>query len=439
MELKKIYLFRPLKGFYLHSNFFFIWRKHMNEITDLAVVGAGPSGMMAAIKAASDGKKVILIEKNSSAGRKLLITGNGRCNLTNTVPMNEFLKKFNKKGNFLRTAFSRFTNNDLMEFFQTRGLKLKVEANGRVFPETDESKSVLEVLLKELKRRHVTIRYNSRLSSIENTNDGFKLIINNDDIVRARNVIIATGGVSYRKTGSDGDGHRIAEEIGHRVTSLEPGIVPVKTQESWTHELSGIQLESVVGTVKHSKGKITMEGDLLFTHHGLSGPMILDNSSKLVEILKLDKRIFLNIDLFPSMNREQLSEEFLKAVSEHGKVDLANYMKLKLTNRMIPIFLKMARAEPKMKMNQLGKKERNNILNLLKTFPITVTGYPTIERAMVTCGGVSSKDFDPNTMESKIVKGLYFAGEIVDGCGPSGGYNLQQAFSTGYLAGLLLS
>ena len=192
----------------------------MNEITDLAVVGAGPSGMMAAIKAASDGRNVILIEKNSSAGRKLLITGNGRCNLTNTVPTNEFLKKFNKKGNFLRTAFSRFTNSDLMEFFESRGLKLKVEEDGRVFPETDESKSVLEVLLKEIKRRSVTIMYNSRLRSIDVTQNGFKLTINKDEVVMARNVIVATGGVSYRKTGSDGDGHRIAEETGHSVTPL---------------------------------------------------------------------------------------------------------------------------------------------------------------------------------------------------------------------------
>ena len=407
----------------------------MNQNVDVAVIGAGPAGMMAAITAASNSQKVILFEKNSSAGKKLLITGNGRCNITNTVAMNEFIKKFQKKGSFLRTALSRFNNTDLMEFFESRGLKLKVENDGRVFPETDASKSVLEILLKELKKESVRVMYNHKLDSIKTMDDGFLLEFDqNKDLVRK--VILATGGVSYSTTGSDGDGHRIAEETGHTITALEPGIVPVITDEFWVRELSGLQLKSAVAMIKHSKGKVKMEGDVLFTLQGLSGPMILNNSSKIVEILKKDKRILLNLDIYPSMTREQLSEQFFTAMEEHGKVDLGNHMKLKLPNRMIPLFLEMAKADPKMKMNQLGKKERNNILNILKSFPLTIIGYSSIEKAMVTCGGVSSKDFDPNTMESRIVTGLYFAGEIVDGCGPSGGYNLQQAFSTGYLAGM---
>lgn len=409
----------------------------MNQ-TEIAVIGAGPAGIMAAITAASHDHRVTLFERNSSPGKKLLLTGNGRCNLTNTVPMNEFIKKFQKRGNFLRTAFSTFTNTDLMEFFESRGLKLKVEDDGRVFPVTDKSKSVLEILLKELKKKSVKVIYNHRLHSIETIKEGFKLTFDQNDTFIARNVILATGGVSYVTTGSDGDGHKIAEESGHSITSLEPGIVPVKTQEFWVRELSGIQLKSVMATIKHSNGKLKMEGDLLFTHKGLSGPMILDNSYSIVEILKRDGRIFLNIDMYPDMARDKLSEEFLLAREEHGKVDLGNHMKLKLPNRMIPLFLEMAKAEPKLKMNQLGKKERNNILNLLKSFPLTITGYSSIDKAMVTCGGVSSKDFDPNTMESKIVGGMFFAGEILDGCGPSGGYNLQQAFSTGHLAGSMI-
>jgi predicted Rossmann fold flavoprotein len=407
----------------------------MNQNIDVAVIGAGPAGMMAAITAASNNQNVILFEKNSSAGKKLLITGNGRCNLTNTAPMNEFLKKFQKRGSFLRTALSRFNNTDLMEFFESRGLKLKVEDNGRVFPETDDSKSVLGILLKELKRNSTKIMYNHRLKSIKTSDEEFILKFEQDNFL-ARKVILATGGVSYVATGSDGDGHRIAEETGHTITALEPGIVPVITDEFWVRELSGLQLKSAAALIKHSKGKVKMEGDVLFTLQGLSGPMILDNSSKIVEILKRDKRILLNIDIYPSMTREQLSEQFLTAMEEHGKVDLGNHMKLKLPNRMIPLFLEMAKADPKIKMNQVGKKERNNILNLLKSFPLTVIGYSSIEKAMVTCGGVSDKDFDPNTMESKIVPGIFFAGEIVDGCGPSGGYNLQQAFSTGYLASM---
>lgn len=407
----------------------------MNQNVDVAVIGAGPAGMMAAITAASNSQKVILFEKNSSAGKKLLITGNGRCNITNTVAMNEFIKKFQKKGSFLRTALSRFNNTDLMEFFESRGLKLKVENDGRVFPETDASKSVLEILLKELKKESVRVMYNHKLDTIKTMDNGFLLKFDQNKYL-ARKVILATGGVSYSTTGSDGDGHRIAEETGHTITALEPGIVPVITDEFWVRELSGLQLKSAVATIKHSKGKVKMEGDVLFTLQGLSGPMILNNSSKIVEILKKDKRILLNLDIYPSMTREQLSEQFFTAMEEHGKVDLGNHMKLKLPNRMIPLFLEMAKADPKMKMNQLGKKERNNILNILKSFPLTIIGYSSIEKAMVTCGGVSSKNFDPNTMESRIVPGLYFAGEIVDGCGPSGGYNLQQAFSTGYLAGM---
>lgn len=407
----------------------------MNQIIDLAVVGAGPSGMMAAITAATNGNRVVLIEKNSSAGKKLLITGHGRCNLTNNAPINQILKKFQKKGSFLRTAFMRYTNQDLIKFFESRGLKLKVESDGRVFPVTDNSRDVLELLLKELKKLSVTIRYSTRVVSVKPDTDGFWINLDNGKNILAKNVVLATGGISYRDTGSDGDGHKIAEETGHKITPLKPGIVPLKTSETWTKDLSGIQLGSISASIKHSKGKLKIQGDLLFTHQGISGPMILDNSSKLVEILGNDGKIFLNLDLSPNLSREELSDEFLTATKDHGKVDLANYMKLKLPNRMIPIFLEIARTKTNVKMNQVGKKERNNILNFMKSFPITVTDHVSVDNAMVTCGGVSSKDFNPNTMESKLHKGLFFAGEIVDGCGPSGGYNLQQAFSTGYLAG----
>lgn len=410
----------------------------MNKIIDLAVVGAGPAGMMAAITASSNGNSVILIEKNNSAGKKLLITGNGRCNLTNTKPMNDFLKKFQKKGSFLRSAFTALTNNDLIDFFETRGLKLKVESDGRVFPVTDNSRDVLGILLKELKKQSVNIRYSTTVVSVHQDPQGFRLILDHGEDIMTKNVVLATGGVSYSATGSDDDGHKIAEETGHKVTALEPGIVPVLTHEFWVRELSGLQLESAAAVIKHSKGKVKLEGDLLFTHQGLSGPMILNNSSILVEILRRDGRILLNIDIHPEKTLNELSEEFLTAREEHGKVDLGNHMKLKLPNRMIPLFLEMAGADPKLKMNQLGKKERNNIINLLKSFPLTVTGTSSIDKAMVTCGGVSSKDFNPNTMESKIVTGLFFAGELVDGCGPSGGYNLQQAFSTGHLAGKMI-
>jgi predicted Rossmann fold flavoprotein len=411
------------------------------DIKDLVVIGAGPAGMMAAINAASNGHEVMLMERNDSAGKKLLITGNERCNVTNTASTNEFLDKFGRRGSFLRTAFTEFSNQDLIEFFKSNGLKLKVEEGGRVFPETDDSKSVLKVLLTLIKRHRIKIIYNTRLKSMnipKNVNGYFKLKFDYNTIIKARHVIVATGGASYSSTGSSGDGFRMAEETGHGVTPLEPGIIPLKAKESWVKGLQGITLEGVNITIKHPLGKMVFkDGNLLFTHYGVSGPLILENSANIVPLLADNNMIDLIIDMNPSKSFEEIQKEFLGAFETHGKVDLKNYMKLWAPNRMIPLILRLAEADPKKKMNQISKKERNSIINLLKTFQITITGHLPLDKAIVTCGGISSDYINPNTMESRIVNGLYFAGEILEGCGPSGGYNLQQAFSTGYLAGML--
>lgn len=411
------------------------------DINDLAVVGAGPAGMMAAITAASNGHQVTLIERNPALGRKLLLTGNGRCNLTNTAPLKELLDKFGRKGSFLRSAFSSFSNTDLMEFFESRGLEFKVEEGGRVFPVTDDSKSVLKILETSIRKNGVNIVYNARLQNIKipQKQDGnFILKFDYNTVIKAKKVILATGGASYSATGSSGDGFRIAEETGHGVTPLEPGIVPLKTKESWVKGLQGITLEDVRVTIKHPKGKMVFQGgNLLFTHFGVSGPLILDNSSKIIPLLEDDRNVYLILDLKPSHMMEELQTIFLGAFESHGRVDLKNYMKLLMPNRMIPVLLSLADCDPKKKMNQISKKDRNSIINLLKAFPITITGHLPVEKAIITCGGVSREYINPNTMESKVVNGMYFAGEIVQGCAPSGGYNLLQAFSTGYLAGLL--
>ncbi len=410
------------------------------DLHDIAVVGAGPAGMMAAITASSHGKDVVLIERNPSPGKKLLITGNGRCNLTNTAPSKELLAKFGRRGSFLRSAFSSFTSKDLIEFFESRGLDLKVEEGGRVFPVTDDSRSVLNVLNGALKKNRVKLIYNARLLDIKppkNKKGSFKLKFDYNTVINTKKVIIATGGASYTATGSTGDGFRIAGETGHGVTPLEPGIVPLKTGESWVKDLQGIILEDVRLTIKLPKGKTVFQGDnLLFTHFGISGPLILDNSWRIVPILDEYKKIDDLIDLKPLNTREELEAEFLKAFESHGKTDLKNFMKLLLPNRMIPLLIKFALVDPKKKMNQISKKERNSILNLLKAFPITLNGYLPLENAMVTCGGISRDYINPNTMESKVVNNMYFAGEILEGCASSGGFNLQQAFSTGYLAGM---
>jgi predicted Rossmann fold flavoprotein len=411
-----------------------------NMIHELAVVGAGPAGMMAAIKAASNGCEVILIERNASAGRKLLLTGNGRCNLTNTASLKDFLGKFGRRGSFLRSAFSNFSNHDLMEYFESRNLELKVEEGGRVFPVTDDSNSVLKVLETSMRKLGVKIVYNARLQNIKIPKEGkgiFKLKFDYNTFILAKKVVLATGGASYSSTGSSGDGFRIAGETEHGVTPLTPGVVPLKTRERWVKDLQGIVLEDVRITLKHPGGKMVFEdGSLLFTHFGVSGPLILDNSSNIIPLIDEHGSVDMFLDLKPNNTREELQMELLEAFESHGKVDLKNYMKLMMPNRMIPILLNLADTDPKKKMNQMSKKDRNSILNLLKAFPITLTGYLPLEKAIVTCGGVSRDYINPNTMESRVVPGLYFAGEILEGCAPSGGYNLQQAFSTGYLAGL---
>lgn len=411
----------------------------MNKVIDryeVAVVGAGPAGLMAAFSAASKGHSVIIFERNSTPGKKLLLTGNGRCNLTNTTPFREFVGKFGRNGAFLRTAFRRFSNRDLMDYFESRNLDLKVEEGGRVFPVTDESNSVLKVLERSIKKLGVEIVYRSRLKRLHKKDDIFILSFNNSE-VESENVILATGGCSYPNTGSTGDGYNIAKKTGHEVTPLLPGIVPLKTREKWVKDLQGITLDGVKLAIKHPNSKMVInDADLLFTHYGISGPSILDVSSKIVQLLKTGD-MHITLDLVPDKSSEDLREEFLNAVKTHGKVDVKNYMKLHVSNRMIPVILDLAGADQHIKMNQLSKKDRNSILNIIKTFPLTVYGHLPLESAYVTCGGVSSKSIDPNTMESKFLKGLYFAGEILEGCGPSGGFNLQQAFSTGYLAGCL--
>ena len=353
--------------------------------------------------------------------------------------MKELLDKFGHRGSFFRSAFSSLSNTDLMKFFENSGLEFKVEEGGRVFPVTDDSKSILKILDTSMKKNGIKIVYNARLQSIKIPSKGkdiFKLNFSYNTVIVAKNVILATGGASYTETGSTGDGFRIALDTEHGVTPIQPGIVPLKVKESWVKGLQGITLEDVRVIIRHPK--MVFEGaNLLFTHYGISGPLILDNSSKIISLLEDNSHIELYLDLKPSLKMEELQSTLIGAFETHGKVDVKNYLKFLMPNRMIPVLLKLAETDPKKKMNQINKKERNSIINLLKAFPLTVNGHLPIDKAIVTCGGASRDYIKANSMESKVVDGMYFAGEIIQGCAPSGGYNLQQAFSTGYLAGLL--
>lgn len=416
-------------------------------VYDIAVIGGGPAGMMAAIRASQLKKKVILLEKNDSLGKKLLMTGKTRCNLTNTAPIDDFIKKFGKEGKFFRTAFYAFFNEDLIDFFKAKGLEMKRERQGRVFPVTDKSASVLEVLKEYLEENTVNIMYNAHVADITKiakigTDTYFSISYFTDmknrylSLINAYKVILAPGGASYKATGSSGDGFRIAGEMGHTVLPLKPVLVPLVARETWVKDLQGLSLENVRLVFEWDKKKIVSEiGEMIFTHFGISGPLVLDLSGQIVEILEKEKEVRLYIDLKPGLREEQIESKLLFKFKTKGNVHLKNLMKDLLPQRLIDLFLRISGLDMDRKTNQVTQAQRRSIVNLLKAFPLTITGSLPIEEAMVTNGGVSQKEIDPRTMESKLVSGLYFSGEVIDGAAPSGGYNLQEAFSTGRLAG----
>lgn len=410
------------------------------EIFDIAVIGAGPAGCMAAIKGAREGKRVILLERNDKIGRKLLLTANGRCNITNAAILDVFLEKFGRNGLFYRDAFNEFSNHDLMAFFRSYGLEFKEEEEGRIFPVTEESKSVVDVLEQALEDHNIEMEYGYRVKHLYKHSKIFKLTSKVNQEIKAFKVILATGGASYRATGSTGDGFDIAEIFGHQIIELKPGGVPLSVREEWVLELTGITLKDV-GLSIQSGDKIRSlpRGNLLFTHFGVSGPVILDMSHNIIEIMEKHGDLKLYIDFIPDIKEQDLETILIGDFQEQNKSSLKNYLRKYLPKNMIVTVLNIVSLDPDKRLNQITKKERFQIQKLVKTLPITVNGHLPLNKAMVTCGGVSKKDINPKTMESKLVSGLYFAGEIIDGCGRRGGYNLQQAFSTGYLAGVSAS
>lgn len=416
------------------------------QIYDIAVVGAGPAGAMAAIRAGQLGKNVILIERNTSIGKKILLTGKGRCNITNAAPLEVFIEKFGKQGKFLRSAFSAFFNKDLINFFKIKNLELINERQGRVFPADHRARSVVETLTAFLADSNVKISCKKRLLNIRRKRDFFELNLTEKKTLSAKKVILSTGGLSYRATGSTGDGFRIAREMGHTVIPLRPSLVPLRTKETWVKDLEGLPLKNIRITFsvrggsddakrKNRKNIVSPVGEIMFTHFGVSGPLVLDLSDEISSILRCQREICLFIDLKPALDYKRLERRLLNEFKEGGNRELKTIMKALLPQRLVPVFIRLAKLDAEKRGNQIVKKERDEIIRLLKALPLTITGTLSITRGMVTGGGVSTKEIDPRTMESKIIPGLYFAGEIIDGSASSGGYNLQQAFSTGYLAG----
>jgi hypothetical protein len=401
------------------------------DIFDVAIVGAGPSGIIAAGVVAESGAKVILIEKNERLGQKLLLTGNGRCNITNAeFNLRKLVNNYGKEGEFLFHAFSVFGPKEVINFFNSLGIETKIENNKRVFPKSGKSKDILNVLEKYLLERKVNILLNSQVSRIISKNNKIEKLVVGDREIIAKNYIICTGGKSYPITGSTGDGFRWLEGLGHTISEPSPALVPIKTREDWVMDLQGLALKDVEISVKKQFKEI---GDVLFTHFGLSGPLILDISKRIGKLLKQGE-VKLNLDLLPNLNIEVLDKEFRKKVKETPKRSIKSLLADFMPKRLVMVFMKKLKIEDK-QINNITKEERRDIIKLLKNIEVTVIDLLGFDLAMVTSGGVSLKEIDDKTMKSKIIDNLYFAGEIINIDGRSGGFNLQLCWSTGYLAG----
>ncbi len=408
----------------------------MNE-KRIVVVGGGPAGMMAGIRAAQLCQDVTLIEKNPILGKKLLLSGKGRCNLTNACELDSFIKRFSGNGQFLRDAFNKFFNLDLMRFFEKRGLKLKTERQLRVFPQTNRSDSVAEVLKKELHKKKVKIIYKAIMKDIFMQENKIKgLLLEDGKIVPADRLILATGGVSFGFTGSTGEGLDIAKKLGHRIVGLRPGLVPLETRQHYPRSLEGLTLKNIRLSFSDLKRQIDSEiGELLFTSFGISGPLVLSLSGQIVDWLQDSNTIYVEIDLKPALSKEQLRARLLREFKMNPKKTIKNTLKTLLPKRLVDVFIDIAKILPDKKVSQITQKERESLVSLFKAMRLDITKTRPIDEAMITRGGVSLKDINPRTMESRLIKGLYFAGEIIDIDADTGGFNLQAAFSTGYLAG----
>ena len=414
-------------------------------MANVIVIGGGPAGMMAAITAAEYGNNVTIIEKNSDFGKKLLITGKGRCNITSSLYMSEFIKNTPGNGQFLYSAFQNYTNTDIIDFLKNQGLEVKEERGNRIFPVTDKSIDVLNCFKSKINELKIKKLFNTRVQKILVQNGEVLGVRTEKEIIQTDKIILATGGKSYPLTGSTGDGYLIAKNIGHKVTEIRPSLVPLVIYEkNECKEMQGLSLRNVgIKIIDESKNKLIYEdfGEMIFTHFGISGPTILSGSAHLVRYKEIDnlmkeQKIKLQIDLKPALTEEQLDERILRDFKEVKNKQFKHSLDKLLPQKMIPIVIEKTKINEEKRVNEITKEERKNLVKVLKKFELTIKDFRPVEEAIITSGGINIKEINPKTMESKLVKGLYFAGEVIDVDSYTGGFNLQIAYSTGYTAGM---
>ena len=410
------------------------------------VIGGGPAGIISAISSARNGDNVILIEKNNFLGKKLLITGKGRCNITSSIDISDFIKNVPGNGKFLYSAFQNFTNIDIIKLIEENGIKVKEERGNRIFPVTDNAKDVLMCFEKELRKyKNIEIRLNTKVKEIFEENKEVRgILLESGEKLLTSKVIIATGGKSYPLTGSTGDGYKMASKLGHTVEKIQGSLVPLTADKILCQSMQGLSLRNVKIQIKDlEKNKKIYEdfGEMLFTHFGISGPTILSSSAHLLRYKEIDRllkenKIKLIIDLKPALSEEELDKRIRRDFEEFINKEFKNSLEKLLPKKMIESVINLSGINPIKKVNEITKEERKNLVNLIKNFEVSIDGFRPVEEAIVTAGGISVKEINPKTMESKLVKGLYFAGEVIDVDAYTGGFNLQIAYSTGYTAGL---
>ena len=411
------------------------------KMSKVLIIGGGAAGMMAAVFAAKNGNKVEIFEKNEKLGKKLFITGKGRCNITNAAELENFFPAVTSNPKFLYSAFYSFTNEQVISFFEELGVRTKVERGGRVFPVSDHSSDVIQALKKEMERLEVKINLNAEVKElrIEKRPSGETvtgILLASGKKISGDAVIVATGGISYPSTGSTGDGYRFARKCGHKVSELSPSLAPMEVKEWYAGELMGLSLRNIGIRITDGKKKLYEEfGEMLFTHYGVTGPVILSASSIVGKRLK-NSELTLHIDLKPALTEEQLDKRILREFEANHNRQFKNSTDRLFPAKLRPVMVELSGIPEDKKVNEITKEERLRFVRLIKDFPMTLTGLRGYNEAIITKGGVSVRDIDPGTMESKRVHGLYFAGEVLDLDAVTGGYNLQIAWSTGYLAGM---